>query len=102
MAEEESDWNLVGPVLRQNEISEAVIAAMVKENSDLRLVRRGAYVRVFAAWKCQVTRAAIENELYREFRFPTDLESIMPSFKGRLKISNQSAVWFFQKPGEIR
>jgi hypothetical protein len=40
-----------------------------------------------------VTRQAIEQQLGRPVLLPADLELVMPSFKGRLRIDAERAVW---------
>jgi hypothetical protein len=36
---------------------------------------------------------AIEKHAGEPFLFPSDLETIMPSFKGRLALTEEIAVW---------
>jgi hypothetical protein len=54
---------------------------------------RGSYLRVLSPDRCVVTRLAIERQLGRPVRLPADLELVMPSFKGRLHIDAERAVW---------
>ena len=44
---------------------------------------------------CTVTRQAIEKHAGEPFVFPSDLEMIMPSFKGRLSLTEDVAEWYF-------
>jgi len=83
----------VGPVLEPSELGLAVVAAIRSLNSAARVVDRGAYLRVTSPGRCVVTRAAIERELGRAVRLPGDLELAMASFKGRLSIDAERAVW---------
>lgn len=83
----------VGPVLQAGRAADAVVAAIRALNADVELLDRGAYVRVLAARRCLVTRAAIEAELGAPFRLPRDLEAIMSSFKGRFRVSADEAAW---------
>ena len=83
----------VGPVLRGGAAGMAVRAAIVELNDDVRIVDRGAYVRVEAAGECVVTREAIERHLGDAFELPGDLERIMPSFSGRLHITDDEVRW---------
>jgi hypothetical protein len=85
------DW--VGPVLQCGALADAVISAIKACNATVELLDRGAYVRVLAPGRCVVTRAAIEAVAARPFRLPGELESIMSSFKGRLRIDEDEAVW---------
>lgn len=83
----------VGPVLNAEEPSRAVIAAMRGLNPAMMVQDRGAYWRVLVPFRCVVTREAIEHELGRRFTLPGDLERLMPSFTGRLTITDDRAVW---------
>src|SRR5262245_14982989 len=85
--------NFVGPVLQAGATSEAIIAAIKRLNSSVKVLNRGSYLRVQTPGRCVVTRAAIEESLGRPFRIPSDLEKVMPSFEGALKISSDEIVW---------
>lgn len=88
----------VGPVLQAGPLCSAVVAAVRQLNHDVLLLDRGAYWRVLVPRRCVVTRSAIEAELGRSMRFPGELETIMSSFKGKLSISPEEAVWQFGTP----
>lgn len=81
--------------LAAGEVSRAIVAAIRAEHAPLSVdVRdRGAYVRVLVPRRCRVSRAAIERELGRPFRLPSDLELVMPSFKGAFRVSEEEATW---------
>lgn len=83
----------VGPVLVPSEVGLAVLAAIQASNLDVQVHDRGAYLRVLADRRCVVTRQAIELQLGRPVRLPSDLELCMPSFKGRLRVDAELAVW---------
>jgi len=85
-----AEW--VGPVLQKGDVADRVVAAIRELNLDARIIDRGAYVRVLAHRRCRVTREAIERQ-GGSFSLPSDLELIMSSFKGRLEISEEEAVW---------
>jgi hypothetical protein len=85
------DW--VGPVLQKGDVTDMVVAAIRELNAGARVIDRGAYVRVLAHRRCRVTREAIERHAGASFRLPSDLELIMSSFKGRLELSEEEAVW---------
>lgn len=88
----------VGPVLLPSEVGLAVLAAIRASNLDVRIQDRGAYLRVLSQSRCVVTRQAIEAELGRPVRLPSDLELCMPSFKGRLRVDAELAVWEASSP----
>ena len=81
----------VGPVLQGGAAAQAVVAAIRTLNRQVEVLDRGAYLRVLVPGRCLVTRAAIEAELRAPFRLPGDLERVMPSFKGRLSLSDEQA-----------
>jgi hypothetical protein len=83
----------VGPVLEAGEVATAIVAAIRELDPGVELSDRGAYVRVLAADRCRVTRAAIERALGRPFQLPGDLEAVMPSFKGTFAVSEDEATW---------
>jgi toluene monooxygenase system protein D len=87
----------VGPVLQTSAVSDAIIAAIKDLNQDVQVVDRGAYLRVLVPSKCVVTRSAIERRLGRPFRFPGELEVVMPSFKGSILLSETEATWQFKE-----
>jgi toluene monooxygenase system protein D len=83
----------VGPVLQAGRLAEAVVAAIQEQNAGAQVVDRGAYLRVLVPGRCFVTRECIERHARQEFRLPSDLESVMPSFKGRLSMTAEAAWW---------
>jgi hypothetical protein len=90
------DW--VGPVLQKGGATGAVVAAIEEQNDNVRIVDRGAYVRVLSYQRCRVTREAIERHAGEPFHLPSDLELIMSSFKGTFDVSEEEAIWKFS-PG---
>lgn len=88
----------VGPVLLPSELGLAVLSAIQASNAGVQVRDRGAYLRVVSASPCLVTRQAIEFALGRPVRLPADLEQCMPSFKGRLRVDAEHAVWEASTP----
>jgi len=87
----------VGPVLEDSEVARAVVAAIRELNAGVIVEDQGAYLRVLVARRCVVTRRAIESNLGRPFKLPSDLEPLMPAFKGLLQMSEEEAVWAFRE-----
>jgi hypothetical protein len=85
----------VGPVLQAGRMADAVIAAIEDLNADATVVDRGAYLRVLVPRRCVVTRERIERYACEPVRFPSDLEAVMSSFKGRLSMTDEEACWEF-------
>lgn len=87
----------VGPVLEAGEVADAIVAAIRDNHPDAVVVDRGAYLRVLVPDRCQLLRSAIESHLGRPFRFPSDLELVMPSFKGVFRLTPDRAEWAFRE-----
>jgi toluene monooxygenase system protein D len=83
----------VGPVLAAGPLATAIVGAIRRLNEDVSVVHRGAYVRVLVPNRCVLTRRAVEQETGEPFEFPLALEQVMPSFKGRLSMTDDDAVW---------
>ena len=85
----------VGPVLIGRPGSGAVLEAIRRLNPSVEIHERGSYTRVLAPRRCIVTRGAIEDILGRSFDFRAELEIMMPSFKGKMHLDDDEAVWTF-------
>lgn len=83
----------VGPVLLSGRVADAIVAAIQRQNAGVRVSHRGAYVRVAAAARCEVHAEAVGALLGEPFRIPRDLERVMPSFRGRLVLTEEMAAW---------
>jgi hypothetical protein len=93
MASPRDSATSVGPVLTKGRRADAVVAAIRELNENTEVIDRGAYLRVSVPISCTVTRQAIERQTGEPFSFPSDLEMIMPSFRGRLAMSEDVVVW---------
>jgi hypothetical protein len=80
-------------VLQASPLADAVVAAIRAANAGVEVTDRGAYLRVMVPGRCVVTRAAIEARAGAPFRLPSDLESIMSSFRGRFRVTEDVAEW---------
>jgi toluene monooxygenase system protein D len=87
----------VGPVLEKSRAGEAVVAAIERLNGNVTIIDRGAYVRVLVPHLCRLTRTAVEAVTGEPFFLPTDLEKVMPSFKGRIETSEDEVLWRFDR-----
>jgi toluene monooxygenase system protein D len=83
----------VGPVLTAGPLAAAVIAALRAANEKVTVVDRGAYLRVLVPRRCRLDAALVAQTLAAPFTLPGDLEAIMPSFRGRLRIEAGEAIW---------
>jgi hypothetical protein len=88
----------VGPVLTKGTLTDAVVNALRECNHDLACIDRGAYLRISVPRQCRLERAVVERHSRAPFRLPADLEAIMPSFKGRLRLTEEQATWTFELP----
>lgn len=92
------ELHTVGPVLLPSDVGLAVLSAIRAANLGVEVQDRGAYLRVLSRDTCVVTRRGIEAALGRPVRLPSDLELCMPSFKGRLSVDAERAVWEVGSP----
>jgi hypothetical protein len=83
----------VGPVLLTGRVADAIVGAIRKQNAGARITLRGSYVRVAVPRRCEVSADLIEELLGEPFRLLNDLEAVMPSFRGRLFLSDRLASW---------
>jgi toluene monooxygenase system protein D len=90
-------YDHVGPVLQSGALTSAIVAAIRDLNEQVIVVDRGAYLRVLAPKSCIVTRVSIEKHLGRPVRFPGELETVMPAFKGAIRLTEDEAVWHFKE-----
>ncbi len=90
---EPPDARQVGPVLQAGPVAAAIVEAIRRHNPQVDVIDRGSYWRVHCPDRCYVSRAAIEEILHRTFTLPGDLELVMSSFKGFLRISDAAACW---------
>jgi toluene monooxygenase system protein D len=87
----------VGPVLEASDAGRAVVAAIRQLNADVTVLDRGGYLRVLVPERCVVTRQAIELSLGQKFELPSDLEPLMPAFKGRISMDQEHVEWWVGK-----
>ena len=85
----------VGPILEQGHVADAVVAAIRELNPGVTVIDRGSYLRVFKGDRCTLSREAVERHLGRPFFLPGDLETVMPSFRGKFEVSDDNATWTF-------
>jgi toluene monooxygenase system protein D len=83
----------VGPVFTRGRVCDHLVALIRARHPDARFVDRGAYVRVLVPRECRLQRAEIEQSLGRGFALPADLEEVMASWKGTLRIADDEVVW---------
>lgn len=93
MKVEESQGDIVGPVLVSGDVADAIILAIKQLNRNVIVQDRGAYLRVSVPKQCTLVRGVIEEKLGRSLVFPGDLELVMLSFQGKLTVSEDKAVW---------
>ena len=85
--------NRVGPVLHTTPFARSVLAVIEEENMDVLVRDEGAYLRVLVPRVCRLSRAGLEAATGLAIRFPGDLELVMSSFTGVLRMTEDDAVW---------
>ena len=84
----------VGPVLQATPFAAVVVAAIQAENEGVVVHDEGAYLRVQVPRVCRLSRSALVAAAGHEVRLPGDLEVIMSSFTGLVRMSESHAVWW--------
>jgi hypothetical protein len=81
---------MVSERLAPREVGPVLLCGRV---SGVRLSQRGSYLRVSVSARCEVRAEVVATLLGEPFRLPQDLERVMPSFRGRLFLSEELAAW---------
>ncbi len=86
--------NPVGPVLRHGDEVDQIIAALEDDNPDteIEVIDRGAYIRVQAEDRLELTEATLQEYLGSDYRIRS-LEVAMSSFAGRVRTGSDHIVW---------
>ena len=84
----------VGPVLHATPFATVVVAAIEAENNDVVVQDEGAYLRVEVPRVCRLSRSALTAAAGHEVRLPGDLEVIMSSFSGLVRMTESGVVWW--------
>lgn len=90
----------VGPVLIKGIVADAVCTAIQRLNDGVQVNDRGAYLRVSVPGRCVLTPEAVTVALGRSFHLPSDLEAVMCSFSGELRLSQEGAMWHTKDAGD--
>jgi hypothetical protein len=83
----------VGPVLSLNSNTAAFLSAIRRSNPQVHLMERSSYIRILVPQRCILHRQDLDAELGHSSDWPGCLELMMPSFKGRLQITAETAIW---------
>lgn len=83
----------VGPVLDAGDMAQSIVDAIISLNETVEILDRGSYWRILVPDRCVLTREALAEHLSAELDWPGDLEIVMPSFTGRLTLTDERAVW---------
>lgn len=90
--------DLVGPVLDASADGLLLARTLLEHNAGAVLDDRGAYVRVLVPRRCVLARSELERSTRRPWRFPCDIERVMPSFKGFFSVTQDEACWSSERP----
>jgi hypothetical protein len=96
--EDRSNW--VGPVLSSSAVTDGIIEALYQENDTVEVEERGSYYRILVPNLCRLTKATVEEYCGHEFHLPSDLERVMPAFKGRITFTEEAVEWHFDSVEE--
>ena len=80
-------------MLHATPFARSVAAVIEEENMNVLVQDEGAYLRVLVPRVCQLSRAGLEAATGLAIRFPGDLELVMSSFTGVLRLTEDDVVW---------
>ena len=83
----------VGPVLHATPFARTVISAIRDENEQVVVQDEGAYLRVLVPRICRLSRTGLEAATGVTVRFPGELEVVLSSFTGVMKMTEDDVVW---------
>jgi hypothetical protein len=83
----------VGPVLIANAAGRAVVEAIQRRNTAVRVVDRGAYLRVLVPQRCVFVADDVRQPGGEPFELPIDLEAVMPAYQGTLRVDGRTVEW---------
>jgi toluene monooxygenase system protein D len=87
----------VGPIISDSRVAEAVARAIATDSGAAPVLEdRGAYVRIQLPRTCRLTQASLEEELGEEMPL-SSFESVMPSFAGRIKVTDEEIIWYLEE-----
>jgi toluene monooxygenase system protein D len=97
---EATSAQLVGPVLNDREIFEAVIDAAEADNPgvDLVIEDHEGYFRVHAPRLLRLTQASLEEAVGRPFTL-SELEPYLSSFGGRIRSGDDELIFYLEREG---
>ena len=94
MTDDEAVMLGVGPVLQATPFGRTVVEAIAEQNDGVVVRDEGAYLRVLSPRQFRLSRAALETATGSQVQFPGDLEIVMSSFTGLMRLGEQEAVWW--------
>lgn len=86
--------NLVESVISNNEMAEALVAAIACDNPDAQMYigGRGGYICIHTEQYCQVTRESLEPFLSHLFEL-SQMELAIVAFAGTIRFGDEEIVW---------
>lgn len=86
----------VGPIISDSRIAEAVARAIATDNGEPPVLEdRGGYVRIGLPATCRLTHASLVEELGEDMPL-SGLERVMPSFAGRIRVTDEEITWYLE------
>ncbi|HWV84149.1 MAG TPA: MmoB/DmpM family protein [Capillimicrobium sp.] len=91
------ETRLVGPAITDPRIADAVARAIATDTGAEPVIdSRGGYLRVQLPLRARMTQASLEEELGVDMPLAR-FEQHMPSFAGRIKVSDDEIVWYLEE-----
>jgi toluene monooxygenase system protein D len=88
---------LVGPVIRDHEIAEALIVAIENDNPEVEVYveDRGGYIRIHTERYCRLTRKSLEAALGYSYQL-SEIEPNLATFAGRITFGDDEIIWYLE------
>ncbi|GAX91280.1 MmoB/DmpM family protein [Effusibacillus lacus] len=89
---------LVGPIVRDPELAEALITAIEVDNPGVEVMvdNRGGYIRIHTPQRCRITRSSLQEALGRSISL-TQIEPDLVSFAGRIRYDEDELLFYLER-----
>jgi toluene monooxygenase system protein D len=93
---EKEQVKLVGPIVRDPELADALIAVIEADNpgAEVTVDDRGGYIRIHTPQRCRITRSSLQEVLGRSITL-SQIEPELVSFSGRMRYIGDEELLFY-------
>jgi toluene monooxygenase system protein D len=89
---------LVGPIVRDPELAEALITAIEVDNPGVEVMvdDRGGYIRIHTPKRCRITRKSLQEALGSSISL-SQIEPELVSFAGRIRYDEDEILFYLER-----